>query len=411
MIALGMVASYQYGRARADGIPSMPTMYYGISLDENDAPVTGSRDVRVRFFDTEMGGSALCETTANATPFSQGNARIALAETCRTVVQQNATLWVELAVGGVPVGGRSRIGAVPYAVESQRANDLTPAAQQRLLGEADCPRGYSLASGFTGITVCRRALAAGSFDEVVRVGRGNSAFWIDRYESDVTSQSDGGGAQLFTSDDSFGGLPRNGQWTGTTPLAYAHSRTGRPPARSITWFQANEACRASGKRLPTGDEWLTAARGSPDPGNNVGTIGGNSQCHTAPGASPEIRATGLGTSCASAWGAQDLVGNLSEWTAEWFSGVGAVGGAAGEVNFNVANWPAEYGMDGTINLNGSVRRTTPNGPSDLVVGLPAAVSRGGSFTLGTSSGVFNLAANLAPTVWNSTVGFRCIVPR
>jgi hypothetical protein len=125
-------AGYQLGRARADGIPSAPTMFYGVSLDENGAPVSGTRDLRVRFFDAEMGGAQLCETLANSTTVTQGRARIALSETCRTAVQQNVNVWVEFAVGGNVVGARSRVGAVPYAVEAQRANDLTPAAQERI---------------------------------------------------------------------------------------------------------------------------------------------------------------------------------------------------------------------------------------------------------------------------------------
>jgi len=63
-------------------------------------------------------------------------------------------------------------------------------------------------------------------------------------------------------------FPRTGAWT--EPL-YAVALPGVVPSRCVTWFQAQQACALSGKRLPTNAEWQLAATGTPDPGADDGS--------------------------------------------------------------------------------------------------------------------------------------------
>jgi len=69
-------------------------------------------------------------------------------------------------------------------------------------------------------------------------------------------------------------FPVTGNWTPTSgsnppsPGVYAVSIPGVLPSACITWFQANQACRLSGKRLARNDEWQAAAQGTPDPGTD-----------------------------------------------------------------------------------------------------------------------------------------------
>ena len=173
------------------------------------------------------------------------------------------------------------------------------------------------------------------------------------------------------------------------------------PSAYITWFQANEVCRAAGKRLPTSSEWLAAAQGTTDPGVNNGTLAANSNCNTM-AAGP--RNTGLGRpGCVSAWGAQDMIGNLSEWTAEWFAGAGA---QTTRVNEGRQAWPDGYNSDSTDNIFGVVN----NGGSEALA-LPAAALRGGAWVNGVRAGVFAFNLNVAPTYSYSAAGFRCVVDR
>jgi formylglycine-generating enzyme required for sulfatase activity len=287
----------------------------------------------------------------------------------------------DVSVGGTMVAAGQAVNAVPYAHYADR------------VGTPDCPTGYLRNTTDpampTDSVLCQRQGAGGVFfDEVVRVGTGTSAFWIDRYEASVVAGADGSGMPRFQSDGDFPtGFPRNGQVVGTTPVLYAASRREVTPARYITWFQAQAACRASGKQLPTGEQWLAAGQGTPDvtPGCNTATM--------------MPRPTGMGAGCASNWGAQDLIGNLWEWTSEWDISAG---------NLSVTGmWTTGYNGDGTWNVASSAYYSA----SDVSPGIPAASVRGGQWASGSRGGLFAVDATSSPSRWYEAIGFRCVTLR
>ena len=184
---------------------------------------------------------------------------------------------------------------------------------------------------------------------------------------------------------------------------------GALPSYNVTWFQAQEACGASRKRLPTGSEWIRAARGTIDPGApNNGLAAGNAQCNTlsSPAHNPRTTNGAIGASpsqsCVSDWGAQDMIGNQEEWTDEWYAGVGD------DTLAPASPWPAAYNGDTTFNIT-SVAVFDNN--SDKGAGSPAAATRGGNYNDGVSAGIFNLKLGIAPASWQPEVGFRCVVSR
>src|SRR5262245_20704256 len=133
-----------------------------------------------------------------------------------------------------------------------------------------------------------------------------------------------GGATLLSPGTSCSGYPLNfpndGNWAPVpgsnppSPGVYAVSIPGVRPTACITWFQANQACLLSGKRLLTNREWQGAAAGTPDPG----TDNGSTDCNVS-AASGAVN-TGSRSSCKSSWGVFDMVGDLGEWEADWADG-------------------------------------------------------------------------------------------
>jgi hypothetical protein len=117
-----------------------------------------------------------------------------------------------------------------------------------------------------------------------------------------------GAAQLGITGDDYATCADNGR--NCTNNIYAVSLPAVVPSAFATWFQAQEACANSRKRLPTSAEWQIAANGTPDPGPDNGTT----DCTTD---GPELSRTGARSACVSARGAFDMAGNLSEWAADW----------------------------------------------------------------------------------------------
>jgi formylglycine-generating enzyme required for sulfatase activity len=305
---------------------------------------------------------------------------------------------VRVVIGGNEVATWAPINPVPYAHYASVAGQVGV--------NNDCPAGYAVANDPvlpSSVTLCRRGL-----DEVVKVGRGATAFWIDRYEASVWSNVTGTDVQFGagTIDDYPSSFPDNGQWT--TPL-YAVSRAGTTPeitpSRNMTWFQAAAACAASGKRLPTGQEWLQAARGTFDPPVGINSAAG--QCNTL---GSGVRANGRAARpdlvgplppsmfCVSAAGAENMIGNLWEWTAEWDAGLGNA--------MPRSTWPASYNDDITANISSSAN----TGPS-VILGLPSAVLRGGHYGDGPGAGIFATNLNDSPAYSGVDKGFRCVIPR
>ncbi len=162
------------------------------------------------------------------------------------------------------------------------------------------------------------------------------AYELDRYE--VTN------AQYRRFMLATGGRPPR-YWTDT---AYPTGQADYPVV-GVSWDDADAYCRWAGKRLPTEAEWEKACRGDDsriypwgdawEPGRaNVDAAGWNFGGATADSAAatvwdaawarlalppgspgPTLKPVGSHPDGASPFGILDMVGNASEWVADWYN--------------------------------------------------------------------------------------------
>jgi len=196
-------------------------------------------------------------------------------------------------------------------------------------------------------------------------------------------------------------FPNTGNWTPVSgsrppsPGVYAVSIPGVLPSSCITWFQANQACALSGKRLIRNGEWQRAAASTPDSGN------GPMDCNTQSGGPSN---TGSRTNCKSAWGVFDMVGNMYEWVEDW-----ADRAKENSQPDACTDWTTAVGFPGgDVSCFGGPGGSggVPPPPGDTST-LPGALIRGGFFDSGAIAGVFAVHADFVPSDSAFGRGFRC----
>lgn len=212
-------------------------------------------------------------------------------------------------------------------------------------------------------------------------------FCIDMYEA---SPSDG---CLYTT-------PQTAQDTAVNlerSECQAKSVQGKVPWTFIARHQAELACAAAGKRLPTTKEWYRAALGTPDNRTNQALCNNQSSENTA-------SLSGSFDSCVSSAGAFDMVGNVWEWVSGtvkngaingdalpgegYVSGVDEAGLALDTRELEDPSFNADYFW---INTEGT-----------------RGILRGGYFKSGTDAGIYSTNTAVPSSFLGIGVGFRCV---
>ncbi|HTV18304.1 MAG TPA: hypothetical protein VMG12_06525 [Polyangiaceae bacterium] len=119
-------AAFEVG-SWAAGIPTENTLTYSGTLQRPDGAAVdeAALHVEVRFFDAPEAGAELCRGATDDVQL--GRFSIPLPAACASAVQQFRDVYVEVAVNGTSLG-RTKAGAVPYAIEAAHATSADTAS-------------------------------------------------------------------------------------------------------------------------------------------------------------------------------------------------------------------------------------------------------------------------------------------
>jgi hypothetical protein len=128
--ALAFLAGYGV-HVLAEGVPSDQPLFYSGTLEADGQPASGPYTITVSLYDAATGGEALC-TASSETELANGRFRID-ASACADAVRAEPDVWVGVAFEGEDgamreIAGRSKVGAVPYALEAEHAMSASAAA-------------------------------------------------------------------------------------------------------------------------------------------------------------------------------------------------------------------------------------------------------------------------------------------
>jgi hypothetical protein len=111
-------------RAGADGIPTAPTLHYSGTVLDGGAPFSGVKTIGVTLWTAPDGGTMVCERPRASVPVAAGRFRVELPDTCLAAVRMQPNLWVQATVDAATFP-RTKLAAVPYAVEAERAGQVS----------------------------------------------------------------------------------------------------------------------------------------------------------------------------------------------------------------------------------------------------------------------------------------------
>lgn len=190
-VAVGVAAWIQLrsNSATADGTPSASPLVYTGVLEDNGTLVSGMHTVEIILWNhaTNAGdANRVCTTTANDTPVLDGRFRVTLIDDCTDGVADNPDIWVQVLVDAVSLG-RTKLGAVPYALEAGRASAAAGQLAEQVVPSGmiamfagSCPTGWTEQTAMRGRFPRGEpngdpgALGAGGSDDAVVVSHGHT---------------------------------------------------------------------------------------------------------------------------------------------------------------------------------------------------------------------------------------------
>jgi serine/threonine-protein kinase len=200
------------------------------------------------------------------------------------------------------------------------------------------------------------------------------AYWID--QTDVTNA-------MFAKFVSSGGgnQPPLRFYSQTRKSYYQNSQYDDFPVIYVNWDQADAYCKWAGRNLPTEAQWEKAARGADGRTFPWGEVI-NCQKSNYNNCVGDTTRVGSYPAGASPYGVLDMVGNVDQWLADWYSA--------------------------TYYQNSPDKNPTGAGPDEAPNGS-ARVLRGGSWYDPNDNFPSASRASGEPSVSDSGIGFRCVL--
>jgi hypothetical protein len=127
-LLLGGAAMFVVQRVRAAGIPETGALTYTAYLESPDGtPISGDKTIGLAIFDAESDGNEVCRVESSTVSVTAGRFQLALPDACRDGINANPDLWLEPRVDSTGLG-RTKLGAVPYAIEASHATEADDSA-------------------------------------------------------------------------------------------------------------------------------------------------------------------------------------------------------------------------------------------------------------------------------------------
>lgn len=125
------MTSVMVARLWAAGPPATAALTYsGVLQTPDGAPVPGSHEIQVALWSSAKGQAAgdkaLCQSSEMNIQLDAGHFSITLPDECAAAVHATADTWVEVTVDASSLGV-TKLGAVPYALESSHASSADTA--------------------------------------------------------------------------------------------------------------------------------------------------------------------------------------------------------------------------------------------------------------------------------------------
>lgn len=156
-IALALSAGYGL-RVYAENVPNTTPLFYAGTLEEGGKLVDGMRTVTLTVWDKDTDGKQVCQSVTENLLVSAGHFRMAVSDACvgeLRAANKPADVWIALSFKderGTPhdIPGRTKIGAVPFALKAESASaasgalaaQLVPAGMISMFAGA-CPGGWA----------------------------------------------------------------------------------------------------------------------------------------------------------------------------------------------------------------------------------------------------------------------------